>query len=558
MNAEHASLGRVFGLALGAVVCSACDGSTRFAVAPPSPGGGAATVAQRLEADEALVVAADPRLPGFEGWPIGFEVAPEQGGATCSIAVLGEASGAAFEVALDARLVGTRCEASWDGRDASGALVEAGTSVTARARVSRAGVTQNEASVALEVVRLGVDRVQLSGEEGARQPLLYRSTGGMTDGFHELAITDAPFVLGPDASESGATALDLADGTPRAIPTPWDDLTSPPLDGASSDGIEHDAFNLPSAWVAGSAIDVDVRFVDDVPGTPHGGAPRATEVRLVAPTGFTLEGDGAFEGGREARFSGAPVTGVGRFDIALDLHFEARSASGEWQPIPGHFPITLRLYGLVDAPVFAATSIPHRPWVDVVDTIAGWVGGGTSDPDDVGAAIVRGVYEDSGLAYDRERGASMYTEYRSGWGGGVFSMQAFQDRAYGSIINCSDAASIVSSYANMVGLDFRYRILTHRYAAGFTLNYLKGIGASDFTFSPFTSGRNSFRYHAIVSSRDVRTWDATLAVDGDGAPSASPFRELLVQGLDPTTYLEDLSPEASNIVTQMDERTRIQ
>jgi hypothetical protein len=93
-------------------------------------------------------------------------------------------------------------------------------------------------------------------------------------------------------------------------------------------------------------------------------------------------------------------------------------------------------------------------------------------------------------------------------------MQEFQERRYGSVINCSDAASIVSAYANMIGLDFRYRILTHRTADGFDLNYLQGIGSPMFTYSPFDSGRASFRYHAIVSSRDVRTWDATLAVDG--------------------------------------------
>ena len=51
---------------------------------------------------------------------------------------------------------------------------------------------------------------------------------------------------------------------------------------------------------------------------------------------------------------------------------------------------------------------------------------------------------------------------------------------------------------------------------------------------------------------------ATLAVDGDGTPSSAPFTQLLVQGLDPMTYLSALSPEAANIATQMDDNVRIQ
>jgi len=281
-------------------------------------------------------------------------------------------------------------------------------------------------------------------------------------------------------------------------------------------------------------------------------------VRVGPPTGRTPAGDTTFRDGATLRMTGSPVTAVDRYDLVHDFGFESRRPGGEWQPMPGAFSITLRLYGLVGAPIFGRTTVPHRAWVDVVDAIAGWVDGASGDQAGVGAAIVRGVYQESGLRYDRRSGASVYTNYLSGWGGGVFEMQAYQERRYGSTINCSDAASIVSAYANMIGLDFRYRILTHRADTGFALNYLQGIGSTEFTYSPFESGRNYFRYHAIVNSRDVRTWDATLAVDGDGTPSAAPFTLLLVQSLEPMAYLTALSPEASNIVTQMDENVRIQ
>jgi hypothetical protein len=362
----------------------------------------------------------------------------------------------------------------------------------------------------------------------------------------------------PDASESGASALELADGSPRPIPAPHEGLLSPPL--AASGAVEDDTYNVPTAWVSGARIDYAVTLSADLAGAEGAGEPTVMEVRVVPPAGLSLVGDATFRDDAVVRFSGAPVIAVGRYDLPHDFGFEARRPGGAWQPMPGAFSVTLRMYGLAGTPVFARTTIPHRPWVDVVDTVTRWVGGASRDQAGVGAAIVRGVYLylESGLRYDTRSGASAYSSYLSGWSGGVFDAQAFQERRYGSVINCSDAASIVSAFANMVGLDFRYRILTHRSADGFRLNYLQAIGSPEFRPSPFDSGRSYFRYHAIVNSRDVRTWDATLAVDGDGVPSSAPFTQLLVQGLDPMAYLEALSPEAANIVTQMDDLVRIQ
>jgi hypothetical protein len=497
--------------------------------------------------------AADPQLPGFDGWPLVFEVQrtdPQQlcraelrRGGTAVRAVVGE-------------LEGTRCVVTWDGLGAGGARLSPGPVEVEGQVLDRAGTVLARAVDAIEVVRLGIERIELTGEEGARQPLLYRAMGGRRDGWFEMPVSYVPFQMRPDASERGASALELADGTARTVPAPHDGLLSPPLE--ASGGAEDDTYNVPTAWVAGSRIDYAITLSADLAGIEGGGAPTTMEVRLVPPAGLTASGDVAFRDGAVVRLGGAPVVAVDRYDLPHDFGFEARRPGGEWQPMPGAFSVTLRMYGLAGAPVFARTTIPHRPWVDVVDTVTRWVGGTSMDQAGVGAAIVRGVYLESGLRYDTRSGASSYSDYLSGWGGGVFDAQAFQERRYGSVINCSDAASIVSAYANMVGLDFRYRILTHRTADGFRLNYLQGIGSPDFRFSPFDSGRNYFRYHAIVNSRDVRTWDATLAVDGDGTPSTAPFTQLLVQGLDPMAYLEALSPEAANIATQMDDLVRIQ
>lgn len=541
-------------LALGALASAGCESGPTFVIEPTMTviAGPTTRPSPAIATTPSMLPAADPQLPGFDGWPLVFEARLTDPAQRCRAQL--SRSGSPL-LAVVGTISGTTCTVLWDGRGPGGARMGVGPLDVEGQIIDAVGTVLARAPDRIEVVRVGLDRIDLSGETGARQPLLYRAMGGRRDGWFEMPATFTPFVMGPDDGESGSSALELTDGSPRPIPGPWESTTTPPTEGTS---VENDVLNVPTAWLVGSRIDYDVRLTSDLAGVDGGGSPTVMEVRVVPPSGLSAAGDTAFRDGATVRMSGTPVLAVDRYDLPHAFGFEARRPGGEWQPMPGAFSVTLRMYGLVDEPTFARTTVPHRPWVDVVDTITQWVGGASGDQAGVGAAIVRGVYEDLGLRYDTRAGASHYSDYGSGWSGGVFEMQAFQERRYGTVINCSDAASIVSSYANMIGLDFRYRILTDRAGDGFQLNYLQGIGSPMFTFSPFDSGRNYFRYHAIVNSRDVRTWDATLAVDGDGAPSSSPFMQQLVTGLDPMAYLAALSPEPSVIVTQMDDLVRIQ
>lgn len=538
---------------LGLILLVACESTpTRFDLRPAVIGEPNAPAASSIRASPSWLAAVDPQLTAFDDWPLVFSIyradptllcrAEIRRGATVVRVVLGVVRGA-------------ECAASWDVRDAAGALVSPGLLVIEGQLVDAEGSVVARAIEAAEVLRLGIDRIDLSGEPTSRQPLLYRAMGSQLDGFFEMPISFTPFRMGADASEATASALMLSDGSAREIPMPWSSLTSPPLE--TNGAVEDDTYNLPTAWIHGASVDFALHLSSDTPGMNAGGSPQQVEVRVVAPSSLTAMGSTAFADDATLTMRGVPVTSVDRVDVAYAFTFETRNPGAEWQPMPGAFAVTMRFYGLAGVPAFARSDLPHRPWVDVVDTITRWVHGTASDQAGVGSAIVRGVYEESGLRYDRVSGASVYSDYLDGWGGGIFDMQAFQERRNGSVINCSDAASIVSSYANMIGLDFRYRILTHRSSGGFRLNYLRGIGATNFTFSPFESGRNSFRYHAIVNSRDVRTWDATLTVDSDGVPAMAPFTMQYVTGLLPATYLADLSPEPINIVTQRDDNVRI-
>lgn len=541
-------------LALGA--CSSGQGGPGPLSAVLTPPHGATTVAATASLAPGSPVAVDPELAGFDGWPIAFSLGGVPATASCAIVLT---RGGTTLATLPAARTGSSCGATWSARGAGGERLPSGP-LTATVTVTDGGATLVSAEVPLALVRVGVTQLDLAadaaGPAGTRQPLLYRRTAGQSDGWFEVAAADAPFVMGPATDEVGGTTLTHPNGAPREIPSPWTDLLSPPLDARSHDGVAHVNVSYPSAWIIGSEMGVSAWT------TLEGELPVGALVRLVPPHELAATGDDVLTEGTPIALHtlGTPVPAFDRYDVPWTFGFEVRGARGEWEPMPGSFTTTLRFYGLVAAPQFGFSSVPHRTWVDVIDRIAGWVHGTASDANGVGAQVVQHVYYDLGLHYDTASGASAYTDYPgAGFDGAVFYAQDFEERTHGHIINCSDAASILSTYGNMVGVDLRYHILTNRAGIdyGFGLNYLQAIGASSFAPSPFDSGRRAFRYHAIVGTHDGHTWDATLAVDGDGDPLHAPFSLLLVQGLDPTAYLRALSSEAMNVATTLDQKVRL-
>jgi hypothetical protein len=513
-----------------------------------------------VQPSDDTLAAADPKLVGFESWPIVFSVDPNGYGSLSCLVEIARGETAIAEV--EGAMADDVCTALWDGRDAEGGWLAPG-KVTATAVVSEDGgdpIAEGEAT--LEVVRLGIGEIRMSGAAAdQRVSLLWGETDGEAEGYYEVTVDDAPWRIGPDASEDAAAVdLDLADGAPRALPEPWTDLKSPPLDGASSDGVEQDTFNYPTAWVAGANVAFSATLSASAAGMEGGGGPVDVEVRVVPPAGSEIVGADAFSHGAAvvAQTLESPVPAVGLYEVDLAWGFEVRRPEGEWAPIPGGVTTTHALYGVVGQPQLGFTTMPHRAWVEVVDAVAGWVDGATADPVEVAGAITQGIFDTMDLAYDTQYGACTYTDYIWGnWTNGTFDIVGFQRRDKGDVVNCSDCAGILSTYANMVGVDFTYHILQNGYS-GFDLNYIMAIGSTVFDETPFDDGGGGFNYHAVTGPSDGTIYDATLKLDGDGTPTAAPFTEIFAVAMSEDDYLFDLSSQYSQVDVNYSEKVQFQ
>lgn len=418
-----------------------------------------------------------------------------------------------------------------------------------------AGATEasvGAATAPLWLARLGVTAVDLGDGDGERLPLLYHAVDQRYDNLYPIG--DSPIATLEDPGLDAE--IDDAEGKPRAFARPWDDLASPPVD-ATGAVVERGA-TLPASLRVGTRPDVRLTVGKTALG-PRGvgstfvGEPGAPEIRVALEGGPAGAGARAVPGAPSTvRLADSPVPAVGRYDREIRWRFEAKGDGGAWAEVPGAGGgVTVRLYGVLGNQ--QGTAAPDLPWVAVVDDATRAVGGKAADPDGVRSALVRHVYEELGLTYDRAQGASHYTAYQGTYAQATFKLAHFLARDFGSVINCSDCASILSAYANMIGAPLRYTVIT----SGFSLHPILGIGASTFG-SPFDSGRMAFNYHAVTSpDAAARIWDATLAVDGDADAASAPHTKRLVQGMAGPEYLERLSGDVRAKYNYVDKNTRI-
>lgn len=195
-----------------------------------------------------------------------------------------------------------------------------------------------------------------------------------------------------------------------------------------------------------------------------------------------------------------------------------------------------RIYVLLDVPTAPWQQTPYTsgnvqlPWTDVLDIACQW-GLGANTRDKAAGLVTDHVYAlgPGTVTYDCPGGGS--THYA---GNGLFNCTSFLDRLAGGpgsgiYVNCSDCATIVSTFANALGCD----LWQSRMQSGFALNEMLGIGSTTWQTC---CGWVSFSYHEVAwkNSCDVNdaVFDACLQVDGDANPTGGqPHTALLPKNM---------------------------
>ncbi|OAX55870.1 LamG domain-containing protein [Xanthomonas graminis] len=167
----------------------------------------------------------------------------------------------------------------------------------------------------------------------------------------------------------------------------------------------------------------------------------------------------------------------------------------------------------------------QRVWKSVLDYACQWAEG-TLAVDGAAAAITTRV-NNSGLRYDSVNGAAFYVEVVNG--NSQFNLTSFTRFLSGSAfsprtVNCTDCATIVTTFANALGCELLEAVMTDPQGNGFATNMIIAIGSN--AFGPTFPGRPSqgrFSYHEVAWSSGFGgasepIYDACLQVDGSTTP----------------------------------------
>jgi hypothetical protein len=336
----------------------------------------------------------------------------------------------------------------------------------------------------------------------------------------DVELTAITFKSSPSSGPGEANALSIRQNFAAAVTVPeWVKGKSLPKDSPAAYAI---------AAVAGKIITIEASFATD----PSG--PATVDIRAdgggvlgsIDPTTITMGG-----GASVPEF--VPLTlphhkigadGILRQDIQWDWFYKATDGNWVSMGVSSH-----RIYVVLDTPFLPWLQPPtpprsetQLPWVDALDRACLWAAGRLNALD-AAIAVTQAVNGSLGLTYDVSHGASKYTQAvgPTSW----FLCTAFlaflnrQPEGKGNVVNCTDCATIVSSFANLLGCQLAAAVMAS--PGGFLCNKIIAIGggsAWDYPFPP----ANRFAYHEVAwtgaFSHEDRIFDACLLADNSGDP----------------------------------------
>jgi hypothetical protein len=214
--------------------------------------------------------------------------------------------------------------------------------------------------------------------------------------------------------------------------------------------------------------------------------------------------------------------GINVEDITWEWEFRCCGGS-KWEPLA---TTRHRIYIVLDEPTLPWRQQPasdtQNPWTEALDYACVWAAG-KHNRDDAASAITQAINASLGLVYDNVAGASHYTS------GGLAFFELTQFLSYlnngtglGNIVNCTDCATITTTFSNLLGCDLHASKMGHF----FDLTPFRGIGAVGFGCPGFGCG---FSFHEVAwkgaHGNADPLFDACLRVDGDPNPWVAPYTE---------------------------------
>jgi len=178
---------------------------------------------------------------------------------------------------------------------------------------------------------------------------------------------------------------------------------------------------------------------------------------------------------------------------------------------------------------FNASNI-NLPWTDVLDKSCVWALGAQST-DEAACGVTKNIFDlgPSVITYDCPGGGGThYTDYSS-----TFYLTDFLERinggiGYGEYVNCTDCATFVSTFANIMGCD----LWQSQMRQSFQLNPFIAIGASGWYPGCPSWGGTSFNYHEVAwtggCTENDYIFDGCLQVDQDSDPTSAPHQATYV------------------------------
>jgi hypothetical protein len=219
--------------------------------------------------------------------------------------------------------------------------------------------------------------------------------------------------------------------------------------------------------------------------------------------------------------------GVGVYDVTWRWQYR-RTSGDPWRDFA---ETRHRAYAVLDTPKApwvqdGNAANTQLPWTDVLEYACRWASGARR-ADDAAALVTLAVNSLGNGVIEYGCPILAISQYSMPF----FSCTAFLERLRGSVgngpyVNCSDCATIVSTFANALGCDLWQSKMAGEFP--FALNPILAIGSRVWQIA---CGWGSFNYHEVAWKDGCRendeVFDACLHVDGDLNPGSAPHRPLL-------------------------------